>query len=539
MQTATVAAEAPSSSLEKEEKKKKKARKAWFSFIGRIIAQVIGAVATIVLGLYFVNRSTAPAREAESRPENPAPARVVRPAGDRSSIAVLPLQNLSGDPAQEYFADGMTEALIASLAQVKGLRVISRTSSMHYKQQSKTLPQIAQELGVALIVEGSVARAGDRVRVTAQLIDASRDEHLWARSYERTSRDVLGLQEEVAGAIAREVTGAAQLREPTTQAASVDPQVYDLYLRGRHAWNQRNAAGYTEAIRYFDAAIARDPTFALAHAGRADAYHLAGRALDVNAAAKARAAAARALELDDRLAEPHASLGGLLHRIDVDIEGAEREFRKAIELNPGYATAHQWYAILLAEEGRSEDAVREAQQAVSLDPLSGPIQQTFGLVLYYARQFDRAENAERRALELSSQLTLARDVLGRSLVAQRRYEDAVGLLEGPFEELNPDNLATLSIAYYLSGKRERSKAAWQALSARRPAPIGPRMRWYVALGDNSAAFSLLQRAIADGFNPQMIKADPAFDSLRSDPRWSLTARGTPDAGTRNGQPRRL
>jgi TolB-like protein/Tfp pilus assembly protein PilF len=530
--TTTVSTEgaSASSSSEKEKKKKKKVRNAWISFVGRVVAQVVGAVATIVLGVYFINRTSPPSREAESRPEPAVPARVVRPAGDRASIAVLPLQNLSGDPTQEYFADGMTEALIASLAQVKGLRVISRTSSMHYKQHSKTLPEIAQELGVALIVEGSVARAGDRVRVTAQLIDASRDEHLWARSYERTSRDVLGLQEEVATAIAREVTGAAQSRQRTTQAASVDPEVYDLYLRGRHAWNQRTAAGYTDAIRYFDAAIARDPKFALAHAGRADAYHLAGRALDVDAAAKARAAAARALELDDTLAEPHASLGGLLHRIDVDIDAAQREFRKAIDLNPGYATAHQWYAILLAEEGQSDEAVREAQQAVSLDPLSGPIQQTFGLVLYYARQFDRAENAARRALELSSQLTLARDILGRSLVALRRYDEAVRLLDGPLEQLNTDNLSTLGIACYLSGKRERSKAAWQVLAGR-PAAVGPKVRWYVATGDNAAALGLLERASADGFNPQMIKADPALDPIRGDRRFERIVRPKAAPGT--------
>lgn len=515
---APVNGDPPAGDQAKDKKKKKKVRDAWISFAGRVVAQIVGAVATIGLGIYFVSRSNPPADGVSATPERAGPARLVQ-AGDISSIAVLPLQNFSGDPAQEYFADGMTEALIAQLAQVKGLRVISRTSSMHYKQASKTIPQIAGELGVSLIVEGSVARSGDRVRITAQLIDASRDEHLWARAYERTSRDVLGLQRDVAAAIAREVIGAAQLRERAARASSVDPEVYDLYLRGRHEWNQRTQSGYAQAIGYFDQAIAKDPSFALAHSGRADAYHLGGHALDTDAPAKARAAAERAIQLDPALAEPHASLGGLLHRIERDIEGAEREFKRAVELNASYATAHQWYSILLAEEGRPDEALREAQLAVTLDPLSGPIQQTLGLVLYYGRQYARAALAEQRALELSPQLTLAREILGRSLIAQKRYQDAARLFNADSGRLSPDSLATLGLAYHFSGNREGSEAALKQLSDLSPGATGALGRWYVGTGNPSAALDVFDRAVSEGFNPQMIKADPAFDPIRDDRRF--------------------
>jgi TolB-like protein/Tfp pilus assembly protein PilF len=510
---------------EKDKKKKKrKARDAWISFAGRIVAQFVGAAATIFLGIYFVSRSSPAkeaARQAAPRPES-AVSRGVPRTGAISSIAVLPLQNFSGDPGQEYFADGMTEALIADLAQVKGLRVISRTSSMQYKNQSKPLPQVAQELGVGLVVEGSVARSGDRIRVTAQLIDAEHDEHLWARTYDRKSHDVLGLQAEVAAAIVGEVKGVAAAQRPAPVAEQpVNPAAYDLYLRGRHAWNGRTPQGFVEARRYFDEAIRQDPTFALAHAGLADTYQLSGGLPSLpDAAAQARASAERALELDDGLAEAHTSLAGVFHRVDHDIEGAEREFRRALELNPGYATAHQWYSILLAEDGRDADAVRQAEEAVTLDPLSGPMRQTLGLVHYYGRRFDRVVADERRALELAPHLPLARDILARALVATGRPKDAIAVMEKQSEPRSGEALATLSIAYARAGQRPRAMVLVDELRSRQPVPRGALARWYIASGNHSSALELLESLVSDN-SPvmQLSLVDPALDPLRSEPRF--------------------
>ncbi len=270
----------PTNSAEPKQKKKRdKVRSAWISFVGRILAQVIGAVATIVLGVMFVQKYASPnsppverSAEAETRT---APARVRRADG-RMAHAVLPLQNLSSDRTQEYFVDGMTEALIADLAQIETLHVISRTSSMHYKDQRKPLVQIAQELGVDLVLEGSVGRDGDRVRVTAQLIDAQTDEHLWARTYNRTIRDVLSLQAEVATAVAKEInlTLSSTNKGHLSDRRPVDPAAYELYLKGRQAWNMRTVSGFEEAAKYFEDAIRKDPQFALAYAGLADTYTL-------------------------------------------------------------------------------------------------------------------------------------------------------------------------------------------------------------------------------------------------------------------------
>ena len=377
--------EAAAAAEKKKKKKKDKVRSAWISFAGRIVAQIVGAAATIVLGIYLVTSHRGEPDRASSRVP-----RVARTLGAEPSLAVLPFDNYSGDASQDYFVNGMTEALIADLARVRGLRVISRTSSMHYQGQKKSLPEIAGELGVDLLVEGSVARSGNRVRITAQLIDGASDEHIWARSYEDKVEDVLALQSRIATAIAGEVRGAVSSSAAGTRRA-VDPEVYDLYLRGRNAWNTRSPEGFEQARTYFQQAIDKDPSFALAHAGLADTYQVAGLLSGTpDGPARAREAAERALALDDSLGEAHASLAGTLHRPVADIPRAEAEFKRAIELNPGYATAHQWYAIMLAEEGRDREALEHAERAVALDPLAGVMQQTLGLVNYFGRRYDRA-----------------------------------------------------------------------------------------------------------------------------------------------------
>jgi len=522
-QVASPTADQPSP--EEKKKKKDKVQAAWISFVGRILAQVLGAVATVTLGLFVLQRHgkddgrAAPAADAAARPARVA---TPRPAGE-VALAVLPLDNFSGDPKQDYFADGMTEALIADLAQIDGLRVISRTSSMNVKREGKSIPQVAQELSVDLVVEGSVVKAGDRVRVTAQLIDAKTDEHLWARSYDRTLRDVLTLQGEIAATIAREVKGAlpGEQQERLARKRLVDPEIYDLYLRGRHAWNRRTPADLQEAVRYFDQALQKDPQFALAHAGLADAYGLMPPSATPDAATKAKRAARRAIELDDSLAEAHTALGGVLHRADWDREAAEREFRRALELNPGYITAHQWYAILLAEEGRDADALRHAERAVALDPLSGLMHQALGLIHLFGRRFDRAVAEERRALDLAPQLGLAPQFLAHALVAQGKATEAIAVAERASPANERELLAILGSAYIKAGDRARAETIRRRLLAQKPVPTTALAQWHAAAGESDTTFAMLERSLSDQPGSlRSLKVDPLFDGVRNDPRFA-------------------
>jgi TolB-like protein len=366
--SATESTEAPNESgppLGAPKKKKKGKGRRLDAYLGRIVGQIIGAVASIVLAVLFLQKTQSTESTSKSasalgtaRPPAVAPASSSEPA--RTTLAVLPLANYSGDSRQDYFADGMTEALITDLAQVDDLRVISRTSSMQYRGSQKSMPQIAQELGADMIVEGSVVRSGDRVRVTAQLIDAKADHHLWARSYDHTVRDILTLQGRVASEIAKEVRGALtpvqQVR--LSDRKPIDPAAYDLYLRGRHAWNLRTDAGLKAAATYFEQAIEKAPEFALAYAGLADVHVLsnAGPASTPVNRDRAHRAATRALELDDSLAEAHTSRAALAFFQDHDTAAAEREFQRALALNGGYPTAHQWDAVLLSEAGRDAEA---------------------------------------------------------------------------------------------------------------------------------------------------------------------------------------
>jgi len=513
---AASAAEAAAAAEKKRKKKKDKVRSAWISFAGRIVAQIVGAGATIVLGIYLVTNHRANS-ESEAAPRV---ARAARAAGAEPSLAVLPFDNYSGDASQDYFVNGMTEALIADLARVRGLRVISRTSSMHYQGQKKSLPQIADELGVDLLVEGSVARSGNRVRITAQLIDGATDEHIWARAYEEKMEDVLTLQTRIATAIAAEVRGAVSSSAGPGARRAVDPAVYDLYLRGRNAWNLRTPQGFEQAQDYFQQAIDKDPSFALAYAGLADTYQVAGLSSGVtDGPTRARAAAERALNLDDSLGEAHSSLAGTLHRPLADIPRAEAEFLRAIELNPGYATAHQWYAIMLAEEGRDREALEHAERAVVLDPLAGVMRQTLALVNYYGRRYDRSISDGRAALELAPQLSLARQLVARSLIERGKAADAVRFLSEHTSTM-PEELSVLAIAYNRAGDKAKAEAIVKDLTNRTPPPLAALARWYVAMGDTQRAMtSVEQMAALRPGSMQPIKNDPAFDRLKASSRF--------------------
>jgi adenylate cyclase len=507
----------------KAQKRKAKARKEWITLGSRVVAQIIGAAASVALGMWLLQRgqSSDDARAAANNP-GPVPVRVGTPrSAGEVAIAVLPLSNYSADPQQEYFADGMTEALTAELAQIKGLRVISRTSVMQYKNTNKAIPQVAQELAVDFVVEGSVVRAENRVRITAQLIDTKTDEHVWARSYDRQMRDVLSLQAAVAAAIATEVKGAIVPARVVNTRKPIDPAVYDLYLRGRHAWSLRSPEGFANAVKYFSEATRRDPEFALGYAGLADTFSLYPTASlvtrSVDNYGRARAAAEKAIALDDTLPEAHTSLAAVYFFGDRNFEAAEREFQRALALNPHYPTANQWYSIALSESGKHAEAKQHAEAAVQQDPLNGVMHQALGLVRYYARDYPAATVSTRKALELTPQLPLARVVLAKSLIMQGKTEEAVAVCEAVPAPRPVDVLLTMGIAHARGGNRAAADAIFNQLNGRQPKPAAVLTQWHAATGNYDAAYASASNAAA---LPAVLRIDPLFDGFRADRRFA-------------------
>jgi TolB-like protein/Tfp pilus assembly protein PilF len=471
---------------------------------GAWLATIVGVLLVAALGVWWWTR-------------------LVPEVGAIRSIAVLPLENLSGDPEQEYFVDGMTEVLIADLARVRGLRVISRTSSMAYRDSGKTLPQIASELNVDAVVEGSVLRAGERVRITAQLIQASSDEHLWSDSYERDLHDVLALQGEVAQAIAGEIE--LQLsgpEEPGEAARPVDPEALEAYLKGRHHWNKRTGADIRKSIEYFEKAIALDPDWALAHSGLAQAYVLLANydpsARPRDSMPRARAAAERALELDDELAPAHTALAAVRQWYDWGWEGAEAEFQRALELDPSYATAHAWYGFLAIT--KKKDAIKHIQRARELDPLSMIIGTQMGMGLLYAREYDRSIETLRETLELDPRFALAQVILAQAYAAKGMNEEAVEVAERLARtDPEPQRMVTLALAYAGAGRREDALGILEEVRASAIYPLYVAYV-YAALGDADAAFEWLEKAYERrSLQLTLIRVTPALDPLRSDPRF--------------------
>jgi len=451
-----------------------------------------------------------------------------------SSIAVLPLQNLSGDSSQEYFVDGMTDELISDLAQVSGLRVISRTSVMHYKNGNKTAPQIGRELGVDALVEGTVERDGNRVRIRVQLIDTAADRHLWAKTYDYELKDVLALQGSAARDVAAEIQGRAKgtPNEASTQSHSVNgraiqPDAYEAYLKGRYFWNQRNEEAVKKSIGYFEQATAKDSSFAAAYAGLAASYSLLSSDVlpaDV-AQAKARAAAAKALELDPSAAEGHAELGEVEFYYDWNWKGAEQEFQRAIQLNPNYATAHQSYSYYLRAMGRLPEALQEAMRAQQLDPLSLAISTTVAGRYRDLGQYDRAIAVNQRTLELDPNFGPAHQVLasiyeqqGNFLLAIAEWQKALELSHG-----NRSVLAALGHAYGIAGNQAEARkilGQLQPLSKQHYVPAWDMAVLFAGLGDADHAFQCLQESYRER-DSQMpfLNQDRRFASLRADPRF--------------------
>ncbi|HUI43128.1 MAG TPA: tetratricopeptide repeat protein [Terriglobia bacterium] len=454
-----------------------------------------------------------------------------------SSVAVLPLLNLSGDPAQEYFADGMTEALTTNLAQIRALRVISRTSAMKYKHTSKSMPEIGRELNVEGVVEGAVSRSHDHVRVTAQLIHAPADAHLWAKTYEREIHDVLFLQSEVALAIATEV----HIRLSSTERArlstsrSVKPEALEAYLMGRYFWSRRTEEALTRAIDYFQQAIQEDPDYAQAYAGLADCYTmLAWNSMrpPKEALPKGKAAALTALGLDEHLAEAHSSLAVTLMFHDWDWEGAEGEFKRSIELNPSYGVARPWYAFELAALGRHVEAGVECQRALRIDPLSLPILASSAFVFYLARQYDHSLDLSRRMLEMDpTGFYQAYFVLGTAYEPKGMWDQALRAFESAvaISNRNPHMLAGLGHARAASGQTAGAREVLDELRERAArqyiAPFNLAMV-YAGLGLKEEALDWLERAYEDrSIWMIFVDAFPLFDRLRPEPRFqSLTRR---------------
>jgi TolB-like protein/DNA-binding winged helix-turn-helix (wHTH) protein/tetratricopeptide (TPR) repeat protein len=420
------------------------------------------------------------------------------------SLAVLPLANLTGDPAQDYFSDGMTDALITNLASLPALRVISRQSVMRYKGSDTPMPAIARELGVEGIVEGSVVRSAGRVRITAQLIHAPTDRHLWARSYERPLEDVLALQGELSRAIAEEVriTLAAKEAQRLTPERTVDPEAYDSYLLGRHHWNLRSEPSLGRALEHFQAALARDPDFALAHAGLAVAYapRLAlGYVPPGEGLAELKAAARRALELDEGLGDARAALA-VARVLEWDWTGAESEFRRAIDADPSTTVGHLWYGWYLHALGRVEESLVQRRRALELDPLSAPVNRgvarelsTTGQEEAALAQWNRSVELEPRDARSHVELALFHFERGRPGEGSRHVERARAL--GPDDA---STLASLAVVYAAGGNRHEARRLEQRLRAEPGRYVSPVLRAYVlaALGDREGAFTLLEQAYA-------------------------------------------
>ena len=454
---------------------------------------------------------------------------VRRPTGIRS-LAVLPLDNFSGDASQDYFADGMTDELITDLAQIRALRVVSRTSVMMYKGTRKPLPQIARELNVDAVVEGSVFRTGDEVRITAQLIQVPADKHVWAESYEGNERDALNVQNRVARAIADEIRIEVTPREQAAlkTAKIINPEAYEAYLKGRYSWNLRTADGLKKSVEYFNEAIAKDPNYAVAYSGLADTYALLGDWQYAvipakEAMPKALSAARKALELDDSLGEAHASLAFCLEGFDWDFADADREFQRAVELSPGYATAHHWYAWHLSLMGRNKEAIAEMEKAVDLDPVSPVVNADLAELLLIAHLPDESIQQSRKTIEMNPGFAFAHNQLAQAYIEKQMFGEASGELQQAIRLAgnSPIFLANLARAYAGSNRKAEATALLNDLK-KRSDPGSPLIAEiamvYTALGEKDQAISWLEKGYEARFNPGVLER-PSFDALRSDPRF--------------------
>lgn len=485
----------------------------------KLLSALAATVVLATIGIVLVPR------------RNPA----ASPVSQRTMLAVLPFQNLTGDPSQEYFSQGMTEELIARLGGLdpQHLGVIARTSIMHYEGSSAPLNQVGRELGVQYVLEGSVRRDSARVRITAELIQIRDQTHLWVREYDRDPSTVLTVQDEIARSVSVEIQRSlhTQLKTefPVRRAdTAASYEAFDLYLKGRFFWNKRTTEGFRQAADYFQQAISKDPDYARAYAGLADTYGLMStwhQADQNEVIPKARAAALKALEIDATLAEAHTSLALIAESYDYDWKTAEQEFRRAIQLNPDYATAHHWYAEYLSWQGRFEEALAESERARQIDPFSLIIASDHGAILYYSRQYDRAVEHCKTVLEMDPNNQRARGLLFASYVQQGKFEDALKTLQRlHYPPDSPWMAASRALLYGRWGQSAEAGKSLRQLEklsrSGRPDTLPGLIMAYSSVGSNDRCLQLLEAARLRRSNAVVtLKVEPGFDSLRSDPRF--------------------
>jgi TolB-like protein len=457
---------------------------------------------------------------------------MVQEVSAAKSVAVLPFENMSTDPENEYFSDGITDDIIAQLSKISALKVISRTSSMQYKKTTKKITAIAEELGVAAILEGSVRRAGPRARIVVHLVDPKTEKHLWGETFDRQLTDIFEVQSEVA----QQITGALSLalspeeKQRVEKKATADAEAYNLYLLGRFHLNKWSGTEMQKAIEHFQEAIARDPAFGLAYAGLADAYELLsigfGSKPPVEYLAQAKVMALKALEMDDSLAEAHTSLAYARWLGDLDWVGAEKEFKRALELKSSYVMAHGWYAEYLAALGRHDEALAAIKRAQQLDPLSVPVNRAVGWVVYYSRRYDQAIEELRKTLGMDPDFLGARLVLWWALLAKGAHEEAIADIRKEVDRPGLRTMKKLMLGYAcaVAGKLEEAGGILWELESKlasedRLALLSALL--FTAMDDKDRAFQQLERAYQIR-EPGLLflRAAPWADPLRSDRRYT-------------------
>ncbi len=448
-----------------------------------------------------------------------------------SSIAVLPFVDMSPQQDQEYFCDGMAEELINSLTHIKGVRVVAWTSAFSFKGRDTDIREIGRKLNVETLLQGSVRKAGKRLRITAKLVNVTDGYHLWSERYDRKMKDVFAIQDEVALAIVAnlKVNLLGEEKAAIVRRHTNDLEAYNFYLKGRYYWNKRTEAGFQKGIEYFQQAIEKDATYALSYAGIADCYNLLGWYCFLppkEAFPRAMAAAEKALKMDDSLAEAHTLLAFTRLYYDWDWKDAERKFKRAIELNPGYATAHHWYAEYLALMGRMDEGIMEAKQALEFDPLSLIINTLWGFLFYFSGQYDQAIEQCQKTLEMDPKFVPAQFFLGLAYVQKSMFEEAITEFQKTISLFGSSTLmvAALGHAYAVSGKRDEVQKVLgelKKISKQMYVPSYYTAAIYADLGEKNQAFEWLEKSYEERDNWLVyLKVDPIWDSVRSDPRFT-------------------
>src|SRR5437899_2333871 len=500
---------------------------------GRKIVAVTIALAVVAAGLfvYQLVRSKATVTPGQDASAARTEAATVAP---NKSIAVLPFDNLSRDPDNAYFCEGVQDEILTRLAKVADLKVISRTSTQHFKSTPDNLPRIAKQLGVAHILEGSVQKSGEAVRVNVQLINALTDAHLWADTYDRKLTDIFAVESEIAKTIAETLQARLSGSEKSSIAKrpTVNPEAYELYLKGRFFWNKRTGDDLRKSIEYLKQAIAKDPRYALAYAALADSYGLLrfyGGASPAESVVPAEAAAKKALELDDSLAEAHASLG-LIATEELEVNRGVNELERAIQLNPNYATAHHWLGLSLATLRQSDRSIGELKRALELDPLSMIINADLSVIYLYARRYDAAEAQARKTLEIDSRSFVAHYYLGPALQLTSRLKEAIPEFQKAVELNNdPYSIAMLAQAYARNGQTDEARKLLTHLNEMAKSAEVPEYALaiaYTSLGEKERAIEALEHGFAGGNKSYLflLPGDPFLDDLRDDPRFEALVR---------------